>query len=154
MKVESVHVFSLNVLGLVWLVRLFLGFSWFFVSLFVFRVFVLGQVFSLFVSFLNEESLLSAEQLLKQWIMVLFLWNLEAGGEDLFIHSTSVMVNSRISKVQLSKVDKVKNGYTEIEHAINLQRLAFQILVSRQKYTYSLLAKSNGSGRLIQQTKK
>lgn len=50
----------------------------------------------------------------------LFLWNLEAGGEDLFIHSTSVMVNSRISKVQLSKVDKVKNGYTEIEHAINL----------------------------------
>lgn len=74
----------------------------------------------MFVSFLNEESLLSAEQLLKQWIMVLFLWNLEAGGEDLFIHSTSVMVNSRISKVQLSKVDKVKNGYTEIEHAINL----------------------------------
>lgn len=36
------HVFSLNVLGLVWLVGLFLGFRWFFVSLFVFRVFVLG----------------------------------------------------------------------------------------------------------------
>lgn len=46
------------------------------VGLFVFDVFVwfglVGVFFVFLFLFLNEESLLSAEQLLKQWIMVYF----------------------------------------------------------------------------------
>lgn len=72
MKIEPVHVFSLNALGFVWCV-------WFWV--WVFLVFSLGffvlvwifvVVVCLFPVFLNEEFFLSAEQLLKQWIMIYF----------------------------------------------------------------------------------
>lgn len=66
MKVELVHVFALNVFG----VCLFLGLGWFFLA-FCFGLFLFCCCCCwLLVSFfLNEESLLSAEQLLKQWII-------------------------------------------------------------------------------------
>lgn len=97
------------------------------VGLFVFDVFVwfgLVGFFCFFVSFFEWGIPFKCRTAVEAVDNGLFLWNLEAGGEDLFIlwckfWCISVKVNSRISQVQLGKVDKVKNGYTETEHAVN-----------------------------------